>query len=91
MNQPGFTAAHGLYKSAETYLVSGHSSSHGSEVSPALCGSSPCLRLPSGRVCLRIPIINKKVCVNVPSFGSWKVKCCLRFGIPPFKCSLSRC
>jgi hypothetical protein len=59
-------------------------------VSPQLCASSPCLRLPSGRFCVNLPILGRR-CVTIPSLGSWRVRCCTRFGIPPVSCGIQRC
>jgi len=59
-------------------------------VVPQVCVNGPCLRLPSGRFCVNLPILGRR-CVNIPRLGSWKIRCCTRFGIPPVSCSLSRC
>ena len=59
-------------------------------VSPQVCVSSPCLRLPSGRFCVNLPIVGRR-CVNIPNLGSWRVRCCTRWGWPPVSCGIQRC
>lgn len=59
-------------------------------VTPQVCVNSPCLRLPSGRFCVNLPILGRR-CVNIPGLGSWRVRCCTRWGWPPVSCGVSRC
>jgi hypothetical protein len=59
-------------------------------VSPQLCASSPCLHLQPGRFCVNLPVLGRR-CVTIPSLGSWRVRCCTRFGIPPVSCGIQRC
>jgi len=62
----------------------------GGLVTPQVCVSGPCLRLPSGRFCVSLPILGRR-CVTIPGLGNWRVRCCTRFGIPPVSCGISRC
>jgi len=62
----------------------------GAVVTPQVCVSSACLRLPSGRFCVNLPILGRR-CVTVPGLGSWRIRCCTRFGFPPVSCGISRC
>lgn len=62
----------------------------GGAVTPQICVNSPCLRLPSGRFCVNLPIVGRR-CVNIPNLGSWRIRCCTRFGWPPVSCSVQRC
>lgn len=63
---------------------------HAGAVTPQICVSSPCLRLPSGRFCVNLPVLGRR-CVNIPNLGSWRVRCCTRFGWPPVSCGIQRC
>ena len=67
-----------------------HAVTKGGAVTPQICVSSPCLRLPSGRFCVNLPIVGRR-CVNIPNLGSWRVRCCTRFGWPPVRCGIQRC
>ena len=59
-------------------------------VTTQICVNSPCLRLPSGRFCVNLPIVGRR-CVNIPNLGSWRVRCCTRLGWPPVSCGIQRC
>lgn len=91
MKMPGFNAEAALYTTGETYRAAAtFSGATGGNVSPQICVGSPCLGLPSGRFCVRLPVVGRR-CVNIPSFGRWRVRCCTRFGWPPVRCGISRC
>jgi hypothetical protein len=62
----------------------------GAHVAPQVCVSSACLRLPSGRFCVSLPILGRR-CVTIPRLGSWRIRCCTRFGIPPVSCGIASC
>lgn len=88
---PNMNAAAALQQSVPTVSL-GRAVKQGARrgaVSPELCASSPCLRLPSGRFCVNLPIIGRR-CVNIPALGSWRVRCCLGFpgGV---SCGIRRC
>ena len=59
-------------------------------VMPSQRVCTPCIRLPSGRFCVNLPIVGRK-CFNVPQLGSWRACCQIRFGWPPVSCGISRC
>jgi hypothetical protein len=59
-------------------------------VTPQICVNSPCLRLPSGRFCVRLPVVGRR-CVNIPNLGSWRVRCCTTWWPPFVRCGLQRC
>jgi hypothetical protein len=62
----------------------------GGLVTPQVCVSSACLRLPSGRFCVNLPILGRR-CVTIPRLGAWRIRCCTKF-LPPFiSCGISRC
>jgi hypothetical protein len=93
MNLPTMNAESVFHHSAEVFGSEGASHAvpnDGGGVSPQLCVGSPCLRLPSGRFCVNLPILGRR-CVTIPSLGSWRVRCCTRFGIPPVSCGIQRC
>lgn len=93
MNMPGFTAEAALpdggYGYATAWSDAGGAGSD--EVVPQACACTPCVQIGGGRWCVTIPVINRRVCVNVPSAGRWRVCGCVRFGWPPFSASLRRC
>jgi len=62
----------------------------GALVTPQICVPSPCLRLPSGRFCVNLPIFGRK-CVNIPNLGRWRIRCCTKFFPPFFSCGIGRC
>jgi hypothetical protein len=92
MNMPGFTANASLYRSEGHYHTSGAAglTTGGPQVLPQACVSSPCLRLGGGRFCINLPLVGRQ-CVTIPGLGSWRIRCCVRFGWPPISCSVSRC
>ena len=92
MNLPTMNAEAVFHHAAETFRGDGtlHAASTDGGVSPQLCVRSPCLRLPSGRFCVNLPILGRR-CVTIPSLGSWRVRCCTRFSIPPVRCGIQRC
>lgn len=92
MGIPGFTAETSLYRTTASYERVGASAAvtRGAEVVPQQCASTPCIQVGGGRVCVNLPIVGRR-CVNVPSAGRWRIRCCLRFGIPPVSCSVQRC
>jgi hypothetical protein len=51
---------------------------------------TPCLGLPSGRVCFNLGPFGRR-CVTIPNLGRWQFCCRTRFGWPPVSCGLSRC
>jgi hypothetical protein len=61
-----------------------------SGVTPQQRVCTPCIRLPSGRHCVNLPIVGRR-CFNIPSLGSWRLCCQLRIGWPPISCGISRC
>ena len=64
--------------------------SSGALVTPQICAGTPCLRLPSGRFCVNLPILGRR-CVTIPNLGRWRVRCCTKFFPPFFSCGISRC
>lgn len=92
MSLPTMNAEAVLYRAPEVFRGDGadHSTPPGGVVSPQVCVGSPCLRLPSGRFCVNLPILGRR-CVTIPSLGSWRIRCCTRFGIPPVRCGVQRC
>jgi hypothetical protein len=91
MAMPTMNAEAALYRAPDRF-GSDHAAhaALGKGVIPQLCVGSPCLRLPSGRFCVNLPILGRR-CVTIPSLGSWRIRCCTRFGIPPVSCGLQRC
>lgn len=92
MSLPGFTADVSLSKSSESYHSGGAfaAPATGNAIVPQVCVGSPCLRLPSGRFCVNLPILGRR-CVNIPALGRWQIRCCTQF-FPPFvRCGLNRC
>lgn len=67
-----------------------HATGNSGGVSPQACISTPCLRAPSGRLCVNIPVVGRR-CITVPRVGSWKLRCCTKWTYPFFSCGLSRC
>jgi len=92
MSMPGFSAEMSLYRTNGQYVSAGNwgVGSYGT-VLPQACACTRCVQIGRGRWCVTIPVINRRVCVNVPSFGSWRVCGCVRFGWPPFTFNLQRC
>ena len=92
MNLPTMNAEAVFHHTADSFQGDGtlHAAATDGGVSPQLCVGSPCLRLPSGRFCVNLPILGRR-CVTIPSLGSWRVRCCTRFGIPPVSCGIQRC
>lgn len=66
-----------------------HASPNDGGVTPQVCLRTPCLRLPSGRFCVRLPIVGRR-CVTVPRLGSWRVRCCVGL-FSGVSCGLQRC
>jgi hypothetical protein len=93
MKMPGFTAEATFQSASQTYemVLASLASTGTDEVVPQLCACTPCVGVGGGRWCVTIPVINKRVCVNVPNFGRWKVCGCLRFGWPPVSFGLQHC
>jgi hypothetical protein len=93
MNMPTFNADASLYKTEGQYFTGGTVAAQGggAAVLPQACACTPCVTVGGGRRCFTIPVINKRVCVNIPSFGRWKVCGCVKFGWPPFSYKLQRC
>jgi hypothetical protein len=91
MAMPNMNAEASLYRSSTVFHSEGnYGVGGGSGVSPQICVNSPCLRLPSGRFCVSLPVVGRR-CVNIPSLGRWRIRCCTRFGIPPVSCRIVRC
>jgi len=92
MALPMMNAEASLYRTNNAYYAASPEarSSLSSTVIPQQCVSTGCLTLGGGRVCVTLPIVGRR-CVNIPSFGSWRIRCCLRFGWPPVSCGVSRC
>jgi hypothetical protein len=92
MNIPGFTAEASLSEVIESYKIGRNIElpAGNAGVVPQACLSTGCLGLPSGRFCVNLPIFGRR-CVNIPSTGRWRLRCCTRWGFPPFSCSVSRC
>ena len=92
MRLPTMNAQVALRAAPQVYAAEGdaHNSRAGGGVSPQVCVGSPCLRLPSGRFCVNLPILGRR-CVTIPRLGSWRVRCCTRFGWPPVSCGIARC
>jgi hypothetical protein len=59
-------------------------------VTSQLRACTPCVRVGGGRWCFTLPVIGRR-CLNVPSLGTWKACCSVRFGWPPVSCGISRC
>ena len=91
MNLPTMNAEAVFHHKADSFEGDGvlHAASTDSGVSPQLCVNSPCLRLPSGRSCVNLPILGRR-CVTIPSLGSWRVRCCTGWW-PPVSCGIQRC
>jgi hypothetical protein len=92
-SMPGFRAEESLYQTSAYYAMAGAGSlatAGATVVQPQLCASSPCLRVPSGRLCINLPFFGRK-CVTVPQLGSWGIRCCSKWTPPFFSCSLRRC
>ena len=90
---PMMNAEAGLYgRLGAGFAAEGDASaaSRGGGVSPQICIPSPCLRLPSGRFCISLPVVGRR-CVNIPNLGSWRIRCCTHFGWPPVRCRPERC
>ncbi len=90
MNLPGFTADQSLYQTSASYRQSGSAgiAGDGSAIAPQFCVYLPCVSLPSGRICIRLPILGRR-CLTIPNVGRWKLGACgLPFSPRP---SLSRC
>jgi hypothetical protein len=92
MALPTMNAEAALYRTSNSYHTTGTGAgpSQGAGVVPQQCASTGCITLGGGRVCLSLPIVGR-VCVNIPQFGSWNIRCCLRFGWPPVRCTVSSC
>jgi hypothetical protein len=92
MALPTMNAEAVFYRGPEVFRNDGmdHSKPATGGVVPQVCVSSACLRVPSGRFCVNLPILGRR-CVNIPSLGSWRIRCCTRFGIPPVSCGIQRC
>ena len=92
MRVPGFSAQTTLYRTSAHYAAMNgfYGPAQRGAVLPQQCASSPCLRLGGGRFCITLPIVGRR-CVNIPYFGSWRVRCCLRWWWPPVSCSVQRC
>ena len=92
MSIPGFTAGASLGETSEynqtmeLFLPWADNTA----VLPQVCVNSPCLQLPSGRFCIRLPIVGRR-CVTIPNLGRWRVRCCTRWGWPPVRCGIQRC
>lgn len=90
MAMPGFTADFSAYRSDAVYASSGSATSPASTgVVPQLSACTPCVQLGGGRHCFNL--IGRRICVNIPSFGRWRICCRTRWGWPPFRCSVGRC
>lgn len=90
---PMMNAEVGLYgRSAHVFEAEGAADAapRAGAVTPQVCVNSPCLRLPSGQFCVNLPIVGRR-CVNIPNLGSWRIRCCTRFGWPPVSCGIQRC
>jgi len=59
-------------------------------VSPQQRVCTPCVRVGGGRWCVNLPIVGRR-CFSVPSLGTWRACCSIRFGWPPVSCGISRC
>jgi len=99
MSIPGFTAEAAVYQTVYDFQTAGNFESaageaavamSGAAVVPQVCVGSPCLTLGGGQFCINLPIVGRR-CVNIPSLGSWKIRCCTRWGWPPVSCGVSRC
>jgi hypothetical protein len=91
-SMPGFRAEESLYQTSAYYAMAGAGSlatAGATVVQPQLCASSPCLRAPSGRLCVTLPIIGRK-CVNVPRIGGFRLRCCCSF-FSGCSCNVQRC
>ena len=92
MSLPGFTAEAAIDGSDTVYAMVSAPEIPATRamVTPQLCVNSPCLHLPSGQFCLNLPIVGRR-CVNIPDLGSWRIRCCTRWGWPPVSCGIQRC
>lgn len=91
MITPGFTAEASLGRTGTPFTERADFGQPGrSSVLAQVCGSTPCVRIGGGQWCPSIPLIGRK-CFNIPSAGSWRIRCCTRWGWPPVSCSISRC
>jgi hypothetical protein len=50
---------------------------------------TPCTQVESGQWCNRL--LDRRFCLRVPSSGSWRMCCNLRWSPNPYTCGLSRC
>jgi len=92
MALPTMNAEAALYRTSNAYYAAspGTHPSLSSSVIPQQCVGTPCLTLGGGRVCVRLPIVGRR-CVNIPQFGRWRIRCCLRIFPPGVSCGVSRC
>jgi hypothetical protein len=85
---PGFTANASL---SGAIRGGGGGADAADVVTPQLSVCTPCVGLPSGRQCFTIPVLNRRICVTIPSVGRWHA-CCRTTWTPPFvRCGVSRC
>jgi len=92
MSLPGFTAEAAIDGSDTVYAMANAPEIPATRavVTPQVCVNSPCLQLPSGQFCINLPIVGRR-CVNIPNLGSWRIRCCTRWGWPPVSCGIQRC
>jgi hypothetical protein len=92
MSMPGFTAEASLGRTSEyNQTMEGFFPwADDTAVLPQFCVNGPCLRLPSGRFCITLPILGRR-CVTIPSLGRWRVRCCTHIFPPGISCGIRRC
>lgn len=95
MAMPGFTGDASLYTTQNYYSARASTveASNGARVVPQQCLSTGCVNLGGGqRLCVWLPILGTR-CLTVPSFGRWRLRCCVNWTWlgPRPSCSLTRC
>lgn len=92
MKMPGFTAEASLHQTSDLYHMVGSLDVQAGDaaVVPQQCVSTGCLELDVGRFCTNLPYIGR-VCVDIPRFGGWRIRCCANWGWPPVRCRVRSC
>ena len=91
MKMPAMNAESVFFVQADYFQGNAvHATGTDGGVSPQVCISTPCVSVPSGRLCLNIPVLGRR-CISVPRLGRWKIRCCTKPFPPFFSCGVSRC